>query len=101
MTVTNEGASDMATCPTCGAQEVPGQRVCATCGSATASVYASPAPLPSFPAAAGLWSQYVLAGFWIRFLGFFIDGIILFVVVQLPLRAVHSDFSSSLVIVTI
>ena len=30
----------MATCPTCGTEEVPGQRVCATCGAAMLSTSA-------------------------------------------------------------
>jgi uncharacterized RDD family membrane protein YckC len=91
----------MATCPTCGTQEVPGQQFCASCGSPTTNAYANPAPLPSFPSEAVTLSDHVLAGFWIRFLGFFIDGVLLYVVVQLPLRAVHASFATSLVVVTI
>lgn len=89
----------MATCPTCGTEEVAGQRFCASCGSPQTSVYATPAPLPSFPVVS-VSSETVLAGFWIRFLGFFIDGVITFAVVQLPLRALHAGFATNLVIVT-
>ena len=91
----------MANCPTCGTEEVAGQQFCASCGSPTASVYSKPAPLPSFPDRLVPSSGFVLAGFWTRFLGFFIDGILLFAVVQLPLRAVHAGFATNLVVVTI
>jgi len=35
----------MASCPTCGTQEVPGQQFCASCGSPTSSVYSTPRPV--------------------------------------------------------
>jgi uncharacterized RDD family membrane protein YckC len=91
----------MATCPTCGTEEVAGQQFCASCGSPTTSVYAKPAPLPAFPGGVVTSSGHVLAGFWTRFLGFFIDGILLYAVVQLPLRAAHATFATSIVVVTI
>jgi len=90
----------MATCPTCGAQEVAGQQFCSSCGSPS-TVYANPAPLPAFPAESVSTIGRVLAGFWIRFLGFFIDGLLLYVVVQLPLHAAHSGFATSVAIVTV
>lgn len=79
----------MATCPTCGTEEVPGQRVCASCGSPTTSVYSYPAPLAKYPSEASN-SGYVLAGFWKRFLGFFIDGLVLYAIVDLPLRVANA-----------
>jgi uncharacterized RDD family membrane protein YckC len=91
----------MASCPTCGAEEVAGQQFCSSCGSPTSNVYANAAPLPSFPAEAPPPIGRTLAGFWIRFLGFFIDGLLLYVVVQLPLRAEHSGFATNVVIVTV
>jgi uncharacterized RDD family membrane protein YckC len=91
----------MATCPTCGTEEVVGQQFCSSCGSPTTSVYANPAPLPSFPGRSVPVSGYLLAGFWTRFLGFFIDGVLLFAAVQLPLRAVHAGFATNLVVVTV
>lgn len=91
----------MATCPTCGTEEVAGQQFCSSCGSPTSNVYQNSAPLPYFPADVATLSGYVLAGFWTRFLGFLIDGILLFVIVQLPLRAAHSGFDTSLIIVTV
>jgi uncharacterized RDD family membrane protein YckC len=90
----------MATCPTCGTEDVSGQQYCRSCGSPTSSVYAKPAPLPYFPDELGTSGQRGLAGFWIRLLGFIIDNVILFIVVQLPLRVAHSGFATSLVIVT-
>lgn len=91
----------MATCPTCGTEEVAGQQFCASCGSLTTNLHANPAPLLSFPGEVVTLTDHVLAGFWVRFLGFFIDGILLYAVVQLPLRAAHAGFATSLVVVTI
>jgi len=68
----------MATCPTCGTEEIAGQQFCSSCGSPTSSVYTNLASLPSFPAQAMPSTGGSLAGFWIRFLGFFIDGLLLF-----------------------
>jgi uncharacterized RDD family membrane protein YckC len=49
-------------------------------------VYSYPAPLPQYPNESTSTNGYVLAGFWKRFLGFFIDGLILYAIVDLPLR---------------
>lgn len=91
----------MATCPTCGARELAGQQFCPSCGSPTSTVYANPAPLPAFPTEVLPTMGRTLAGFWIRFLGFFIDGLLLFVIVQLPLRAEHAGFAATVVTVTL
>jgi uncharacterized RDD family membrane protein YckC len=91
----------MATCPTCGTEHVAGQQFCASCGSPMSNAYATAAPLTAFPAENSVAGGPVLAGFWLRFLGFFLDGLLLFIVVQLPLRAAHSGFASSIAIVTI
>jgi uncharacterized RDD family membrane protein YckC len=90
----------MATCPTCGTEEVPGQQVCASCGSPTGA-YANPAPLPYFPAEQSLPAQVTLAGFWTRFLAYLIDYILLLIIVPLPLSAINADFTTSLAIVTL
>jgi uncharacterized RDD family membrane protein YckC len=91
----------MSTCPTCGAQEVSGQQVCATCGSPASSVYSNPAPLPHFPVDTNLASDVTLAGFWTRFFGYAIDYLLLLVIVPLPLSAANADFTVSLGIVTL
>jgi len=91
----------MATCPTCGTEEVPGQQVCASCGSPTSSVYANPAPLPYFPTETDLPTEFRLAGFWTRFLGYAIDYLLLLIIVPLPLSAVNANFDTSLAIVTV
>ncbi|HXC19170.1 MAG TPA: RDD family protein [Acidimicrobiales bacterium] len=91
----------MATCPTCGAQEIAGQQFCSSCGSPSSAVYANPAPLPAFPVESVPAIGRAPAGFWIRFLGFFIDGLLLYVVVQLPLHAAHASFATSVVLVTV
>ena len=90
----------MATCPTCGTEEVPGQQLCSSCGSPTSNVYANPAPLPHFPAEVAGLSQVTLAGFWRRFLGYLLDYLLLLIIVPLPLSAANADFATSLGIVT-
>lgn len=90
----------MATCPTCGTEEVPGQQVCSSCGSPTSSVYANPAPLPHFPTELGGPSEVRLAGFWTRFLAYAIDYLLLLIIVPLPLSVANAGFATSLVIVT-
>jgi len=80
-------------CNKCGAQNVAGSQFCARCGTATIPIAGAPTPAmgtpnsaPSYPAAA---TQYPAAapvatgyaGFWIRFVAFIIDAIIVRVVV--------------------
>src|SRR5579863_7223329 len=91
----------MANCPTCGTELVIGQQSCPSCGSPVSNAYGTTAPLPAFPTEALSFGGPVLAGFWIRFLGFFIDGLLLFLIVQLPLRVAHAGFATSLVIVAV
>jgi uncharacterized RDD family membrane protein YckC len=90
----------MATCPTCGTEEVAGQRVCGSCGSPT-SVYANPAPLAHYPDSLEAPSDVRLAGFWTRFLSYAIDYLLLLIVVPLPLSAANANFATSLGIVTL
>jgi uncharacterized RDD family membrane protein YckC len=87
----------MATCPTCGTQEVPGQQFCSSCGAGASNAYATPAPLPSFPAASS--SGYTLASFWKRFLGYLIDYVLLTVAGVLILASVHGGFLADVIIV--
>ncbi len=91
----------MATCPTCGTEVLAGQQNCGSCGSPTSSVYAKPAPLPSYPGEMATPSEVTLAGFWTRFLGYAIDYLLLLIVVPLPLSAANADFATSLAIVTV
>ncbi len=86
----------MATCPTCGTQEVPGQQFCSSCG-ARSSVYATPAPLPAFPETSP--TGYTLATFWKRFLGYLIDYILLTVAGVLLLASIHGTFMTDVVVV--
>jgi uncharacterized RDD family membrane protein YckC len=88
----------MANCPACGTQEVRGQQYCSSCGSLSSSVYANPAPLPSFPAESTL-TGYTLATFWKRFLGYLIDYILLTVAGVLILASVHGSFITGVIIV--
>jgi uncharacterized RDD family membrane protein YckC len=46
--------------------------------------------MPQFIESASV-NGYTLAGFWKRFLGFFIDGIVLFAIENVPLRLFHAD----------
>jgi uncharacterized RDD family membrane protein YckC len=88
----------MATCPTCGTQEVPGQQFCSSCGARSSSVYANPAPLPAFAPETTL-TGYTLATFWKRFLGYLIDYILLTVAGVLILASVHGSFITDVIIV--
>ena len=90
----------MANCPTCGTEEVPGQQFCSSCGSPTTSVYAHLAPLPQYPAEVLSPFDYTLAGFWRRFLGFFIDDILLLILGWVTLGAAHVTFATDVVGVT-
>jgi uncharacterized RDD family membrane protein YckC len=89
----------MATCPTCGTQEVPGQQFCSSCGARSSSVYANPAPMPAYPADAPTLMGHTLASFWKRFLGYLIDYILLTVAGVLILASVHSGFTTDVIIV--
>jgi uncharacterized RDD family membrane protein YckC len=89
----------MATCPTCGAQEVPGQQFCSSCGATAPNVYAHPAPLPPFPAETHSLSGYTLASFWKRFLSYLIDYILLTITGVLILASVHMTFISDVILV--
>lgn len=92
----------MATCPTCGTEEVPGQQFCPSCGSPTSNVYSNPAPLPSYPAQSGpSIGSYALAGFWKRFLGYLIDYIVLIVIGIIILRPLHANFATAVVAATV
>lgn len=69
-------------CPSCGRQTPDGAQFCTSCGAyLTAPVSNAPppaAPQPiGAPPAATTPSGRLYAGFWIRFLAVFIDGIIL------------------------
>ena len=88
----------MATCPTCGTQEVPGQQFCSSCGARSSSVYANPAPLPAIAPETTL-TGYTLATFWKRFLGYLIDYILLTVAGVLILASVHGSFITDVIIV--
>ena len=88
----------MASCPTCGTQEVPGQQFCASCGSPTSSVYSYPAP--QFTADVYSPFGYTLAGFWRRVLGFFIDDILLLIIGWATLGAHHVGFATDVIGVT-
>jgi uncharacterized RDD family membrane protein YckC len=91
----------MANCPTCGTEQVPGQQFCGSCGAPTASVYAYPAPMAPLQGTGPSPYGYVLAGFWRRFLGFFIDGLVLYAVADLPLRLAHANIYTTVIIVTV
>jgi uncharacterized RDD family membrane protein YckC len=97
----NQGDVEMATCPTCGTEEVPGQQFCSSCGSPTSSVYSNPAPLPAYPATApSSGGSYVLATFWKRFLGYLIDYLILIIIGVLILRPAHASFTAAVIAAT-
>jgi uncharacterized RDD family membrane protein YckC len=91
----------MATCPTCGAQEVPGQQFCASCGARSSSVYANPAPLPTFPAGGTSLAGYTLASFWKRFLSYLIDYILLTIAGVLILASLHDSFITDVIVVVV
>jgi uncharacterized RDD family membrane protein YckC len=100
----------MANCPTCGTEEVPGQQFCGSCGSPTTNANlvmgmspmpnAYPTPMPQYVDSATA-NGYVLAGFWKRFLGFFIDGLLLYAIADLPLRLTNAGTYTSVVVVAI
>ena len=90
----------MANCPTCGTQEVPGQQFCGSCGSPTTTMYAPLAPLPKFPEELPSEFGYTLAGFWRRFVGFFIDDIVLLILGWVTLGAAHVTFATDVIGVT-
>ena len=88
----------MATCPTCGTQEVPGQQICTSCGAQSSNVYAALAPLPSLRDEMTP-TGYTLATFWKRFLGYLIDYVLLTVAGVLILASVHGSFLTGVIIV--
>ena len=90
----------MANCPTCGTEEVPGQQFCGSCGSPTTSAHSQRAPMPQFPAELTPEFGYVLAGFWRRFLGFFIDDILLLILGWITLGAAHVNFVTDVIGIT-
>jgi uncharacterized RDD family membrane protein YckC len=96
----------MANCPVCGTEEVPGQQYCGSCGSPAAnatsvvSTSAYPTPMPQYVEATAV-NGYVLAGFWKRFLGFFIDGLLLYAIVDLPLRLTNAGTYTNVAVVAI
>lgn len=80
-------------CPNCGTQELVNQKFCITCGTPTSLAPGEETPLPYFPMDAQDPAKIAqLAGFWWRLLGYFIDLIILFFVVALPLRGMHQTY---------
>jgi uncharacterized RDD family membrane protein YckC len=89
----------MATCPTCGTQEVPGQQFCSSCGSRSSNVTANSAPMPTYPAEPLSLTGYTLATFWKRFLGYLIDYVLLTITGILILASVHGSFTTQLIIV--
>ena len=92
----------MATCPTCGTEEVPGQQFCSSCGSPTSNVYTNPAPLPTYPGEMpSIAGEYTLATFWKRLLGYLIDYIILIIIGILILRLTHAGFATTVVVETV
>lgn len=92
----------MATCPTCGTEEVPGQQFCAKCGSPTTSVYSTPAPMPAYPnQVSSDTGSYTLATFWKRLLGYLIDYIVLIILGILILRPTHANFATTVVVETV
>jgi uncharacterized RDD family membrane protein YckC len=88
----------LATCPTCGTQEVPGQQFCSSCGARSSNAFATPAPLPTFPAETTP-TGYTLAGFWKRLLGYLIDYVLLTITGVLILASVHGTFMTAVIIV--
>jgi len=90
----------MVNCPTCGTEQVPGQQICRSCGSPTTAVYAYPAPRAQFPAEDPSEFGYTLAGFWRRFVGFFVDDILLLVLGWITLGAAHVTFATDVIGVT-
>ena len=88
----------MATCPTCGTQEVPGQQICGSCGAHSSNAYATLAPLAPLRAE-NSFADYALATFWKRFLGYLIDYVLLTVAGVLILASVHASFITDVIIV--
>lgn len=89
----------MATCPTCGTQEVPGQQFCSSCGARASALYANPAPPATYPAESSSSSGYTLAKFWKRFVGYLVDYVLLLIADALILASLHVSFSTDLIVV--
>jgi uncharacterized RDD family membrane protein YckC len=86
----------MANCANCGSPELEGQIFCSACGTATAKSPDGTTPLPYFPMdPPQVASSVPYAGFWWRVLGYLIDAVVLFVVVDLPLNSLHLPTAAS------
>lgn len=70
-------------CPTCGVPTPGDAQVCPQCGSTLPSMGLPIAPIPPAPPArAAVQSQNIYAGFWLRFVAAFLDGLLLQVVIM-------------------
>ena len=90
----------MAYCQVCGAQEVEGQRFCASCGAPSTGAAASPMSFPPLTPMSPVETVATqdIAGFWWRFGGFVVDSIILGVLINLPLRQSSLSFYTDAII---
>ena len=71
-------------CPVCGAALTPGAQFCGNCGT---RLTPGGTPAPAAPAAGVPTAGVEYAGFWIRFVGFIIDSIIL-TVIEIPISLI-------------
>ncbi|HEV3268760.1 MAG TPA: RDD family protein [Acidimicrobiales bacterium] len=80
-------------CSNCGTEELVDQKFCSVCGTPTSLAPGVETPLPYFPMDAVRPTTIDdLAGFWWRVLAYFVDGVILLVVVAAPLRGLHLTY---------
>lgn len=92
----------MAYCPVCGAEEAPGQKFCARCGSATTPSSTTLTPAPVYPGADSQWgSAPSVAGFWWRVLAFILDEILLELVLFFALHDVNLSFDAAAIIAVV
>jgi uncharacterized RDD family membrane protein YckC len=88
----------VAYCQVCGAQEVDGQRFCASCGAPSSSSSSAQFPATAHLSTVATAPGQNIAGFWWRFAGFVIDSIILALVISIPLRQTGLSFYATAIV---
>ena len=89
-------------CTHCGAQEQQDQQFCTVCGTKVGESAPASLQLPYFPMdPVNEPKRTGLAGYWWRVLAFFIDSLLLALVIEVPAKAMDLGFYGSLAVLTV